>query len=465
MRRFSTALLCALFPGLPLRADETTAYWVWHRANPLRAEETAELQKQQVNTLFWHVGEMELRGGEWRWKARPLDVSGCAGSLRVVPVVRLQTESKRPFEPRAWGKLCELLSKVSHAEHGLQIDFDCPDRLLAAYAAALAELRRSVPRLSITALAHWSRLPEFDTVQQSVIEMTPMFYDLEADPTGISADAPPPPILDPPRVERALADWSRCRIPWRAGLPTFARLTVFDSTGSSRGQIPNWSWDDFCFHKALHALGPTHLGVTMFRVEGETRVARTPVKDGEFVASRFVDHAALARVVAVARNAGAVGITFFRLPDGTDPAGPSLETIGGHTSPVVQQLMLRWCGPEQLELTNDSAHDLPPRLAGERNDRDRGYALEVDASAPIFREAVPGAFWRVTVHAEPDAPHPRLAPVQLGTRLTFWFSHLHAREKLRTGLVQLAPGVNASRLRYRILNCKGASEWSSLNPP
>lgn len=462
MRRFSTALLCALLPGSHLLAVESTAYWVWHRANPLRAEETAELQKQRVNTLYWHVGEMELRAGEWRWKARPLDVSGCTGSLRVVPVVRLQTESKRPFEPQAWEKLCELLG--SHADDGLQIDFDCPDRLLGTYATALAELRRAVPRLSITALAHWSTLPEFDTLQQNVTEITPMFYDLAADPTGISADAPPPPILDPGRVERELADWSRCRIPWRAGLPTFARLTVFDSAGSSRGQIPNWSWDDFCFHKALHALGSTRLGVTLFSVEGETRIARTPVKDGEFVVSRFVDHAALARVAAAARKASAAGITFFRLPDGTDPAGPSLETVGGLTSPALPHLALRWCGPEQLELTNDSADDLAPRLAGERNDRDRGYALEVDAPAPIFREALPGAFWRVTAHAEPDAPHPRSAPVQLGTRLTFWFSHLRAREKLRTGLVQLAPGANVSSLRYRIFNCQGASEWSSLNP-
>jgi hypothetical protein len=463
MRRFSTALLCALLPGLHLWAEESTAYWVWHRANPLRADEIAGLQKQRVSTLFWHIGDMELRAGEWRWKARPLNMFACAGSLRVVPVVRLQTESKRPFEPQTWEPLCELLSKVSHSKDGLQIDFDCPDRLLAAYAAALAKLRRAVPQLSITALAHWSTLPEFDALQQSVTGMTPMFYDLDADPTGISVDALPPPILDPAAIERALGDWSRCRIPWRAGLPTFARLTVFDTTGSSRGQIPNWSWDDFCFHKGLHAMGPTNLGVTLFRVEGETRIARTPVKDGEFVVSRFVEQPALARVVVAARNSGAAGITFFRLPDGTDPAGPSLETIGGVASPIFPHLVLRWCGPEQMELTNDSARDLPPRLAGERNDRDRGYALEVDAPAPIFREALPGQFWRITAHTEPDAPRARPAPVQLGTRLTFWFSHLRARESLRTGLVQLAPGANASSLRYRILNCQGAFEWSSLD--
>jgi Protein of unknown function (DUF3142) len=464
MRENFITLICALLMGLRLSAAEAPSYWVWHRNDPLRADETAELQQQGVRTLFWHAGEMEMRGREWRWKARPSDVTAFAEPLRVVPVIRLQTDSKRPFEAHAWKKLCGLVRELAHAENGLQIDFDCPDRLLAAYATALGELRRAVPRLSITALAHWSALPEFDALQQGVNEMAPMFYDLDADPTGISANAPPPPLLDPDRVEKALADWSRCRIPWRAGLPTFARLTVFDSTGSSRGQIPKWSWDDSCFHKALHALGPTHLGVTLFRVAGETRIARTPVNDGEIVASRFVDREALARVLASVGNSGAVGITFFRLPDETDVSGLSLETVGDLTSPAQPKVTLRWCGAEQLELTNDSQHDLPPRLAGERNDRDRGYALEIDAPGPIFRDALPGAFWRVTAHVQPDSADARPMPVQLGTRLTFWFSHLRAREKLRSGLVQLAPGANPASLRYRILNCQGASEWSSLNP-
>ena len=185
-----------------------------------------------------------------------------------------------------------------------------------------------MPHLSITALTHWPRLREFPALVRSVEEIAPMFYDMQSDPTGVSIDAPPPPILDPEQVGAALRAWSGCPIPWRAGLPSFARLTVFDRTGLSRGQIPNWEWDDFCFHKNLHTLGPTHLGVTLFRADDAVRVAQTPVAQGELVASRFVDRAALAQVLQKAHEAGAAGAIFFRLADGTDPSGWSAADLG-----------------------------------------------------------------------------------------------------------------------------------------
>ena len=114
---------------------------------------------------------------------------------------------------------------------------------------------------------------------------------------------------------------------------------------------------------------------------------------------------------------------------------------------------------------NDSSVDLAPRLAGAKDDRDRGYALEVDAPAPIFREALAGEFWRVTAHTQPDSPKPQPAPVQLATRLTFWFSHLRAGAVLQSGLLQIAPGASIDGIRYRILNCEETSTWTQLAAP
>ena len=462
MRR---SILLLLLLALPLPAAEPVAFWVWHRADRLKDAEIAELQRQKVQSLYWNIGEMELRGGLWRWKTRALNAAALGGSLRVVPVVRLSAETKTPFEFAAWKKLAAQLRAVATKDGELQIDFDCPDRLLTAYADALAELRRAIPRLSITALTHWSALPAFPALQRSVSEITPMFYDMQADPTGAGVDVPPPPLLDPAQVERAMHSWRACAIPWRAGLPTFARLTVFDRAGMSRGQIPNWTWDDFCFHKSLHACGPTRLGMTLFRADTETRVARTAVRAGDLLVSRFTDRNALARVAAIARDSGAAGLTFFRLPDETDPAGPSLSDLGRLAKDDAPHLGLRWKTGEQLELVNDSPVDLAPRLAGEKDDRDRGYALELDAPAPIFREALAGEFWRVTAHTQPDSPKPQPTPVQLATRLTFWFSHLRAGAALRSGLLQTAPGANLDGIRYRILNSAGTSTWTPLNPP
>jgi hypothetical protein len=321
-----------------------------------------------------------------------------------------------------------------------------------------------VPHLSITALTHWPRLREFPALVRSVEEIAPMFYDMQGDPTGVSMAAPPPPLLDPDQVGAALRTWSACPIPWRAGLPSFARLTVFDRTGLSRGQIPNWMWDDFCFHKNLRTLGPTRLGVTLFRADNDIHVARTPVARDEMVASRFVDRAVLAQVLQQAHDAGAVGAIFFRLADGTDPSGWSAEDLGQLASATLPRLLLRPSSDERLELVNDSAFDLPARLAGDKGDRDRGYALEMDASAPLFREALAGDFWRVTSHINPDAEKPVPVVVPLATRVTYWFSHLPAGSRLQTGLLQLAPGATLTQIRYRILNCEGATAWKPVLP-
>jgi hypothetical protein len=463
LRRLLAGIALALLGAVCLGADPIeTSYWVWNRTQPLSAEEQTELARQKVRALYWNVGELDYRGASWRWKAAPLDLN--AGRLHVVPVVRLTTEERAPFAAAPLAGLMEKLRPIAR-DGELQIDFDCPDRLLGRYAAALATLRETIPHLSITALTHWPRLADFPKLAHSVEGIAPMFYDMQADPTGVSATAPPPPLLDPAQVEAALKLWSACPVPWRAGLPTFARLTVFDRTGLSRGQIPNWSWDDFCFHKNLRTFGPTHLGVTLFRADDDIRVARTPVARDEIVASRFVDRGALAQVLEKVRAAGATGVVFFRLADGTDPSGWSASDLGALAATDVPLLILRAASDDRLELVNDSARDLPVRLSGEKSDRDRGYALEIDAPAPLFREALAGDFWRVASHIHPDSDKPIPVAVPLATRVTYWFSHLPARSRLQTGLLQLGPGASLDQIRYRILNCEGATAWKPVQPP
>ncbi len=439
-------------------------FWVWHRTKPLQAEERVALVAQGVTTLYLHVGEMQNRDGAWRWKNPPRVVEGLAEGMRVVPVVRLTSEVKQPFAPSAMEILRRELPRVAGAKGALQIDYDCPDRLLPEYAAALREIRPAVPDLSITALTGWPRLPGFAALTREVAEIVPMFYDLQAEPTGVSATAPPPPLLDPGQLAKVMSPWQQCPIPWRAGLPNFARLTVFDRTGVSRGQIPNWAWDDFCFHKALHTLAPTRLGVTLFRASADTRVSSTPVLKDEMVASRFTDRAALAQAVRLAREAGAQGVVLFRLPDGGGPGGWSLGDLAALATDEKPRLILRRTTGGPLELVNESPVDLAPRLSGEKSDRDRGYALEIDAPAPVFREALAGDFWRVTSHAQPDAEKPIAVLVPLATRLTFWFSHLRGRASLRPGLLQFAPGATVEALRYRVLDGNPAPAWQPLAP-
>ena len=90
--------------------------------------------------------------------------------------------------------------------------------------------------------------------------------------------------------------------------------------------------------------------------------------------------------------------------------------------------------------------------------------MEIDAPAPVFREALAGDFWRVAAHANPEAKKhiPTIEP--LATRLTFWFSQLRAGASLRTGLLQLAPDGKLAGVRYRIIPCEGTAEWKPISP-
>jgi len=111
---------------------------------------------------------------------------------------------------------------------------------------------------------------------------------------------------------------------------------------------------------------------------------------------------------------------------------------------------------ETLELSNIGDGDLEPRFS--KNEADTGgYVLEIDAATPMFREAQPGDFASVDAFAGE-----KRARVPFATRLRFQFAQLRAKENLRTGLIQLAPGADFRQTRYRILKIKATPPWKCL---
>ena len=423
-----------------------SSYWVWHRTSPLSQEEAAGLRAQGVKTLYWHAGEIYNTGAEWNWKAPPFIQRQTVPGIAFVPVVRISPGVKDPFNEASLNALIVKLRPLA-AGGELQIDFDCPDRLLGDYAKALKKIHGVIPALTITALAGWSRAAQWKELQGSVDGIFPMFYDLQPDANLASAD--PQPLLDAKDTGIRIAEWGACGIPWLAGLPSFARLTLFDAGGRSLGNIRAWGWDDVVFNKCLTFVKCLPSGTLLMRVEMDGVVANTPVKRGQTLAARWPSRASLADAAAAAGKAGARGVIYFGLPDGTDPGGWSLQQMGGIASQDQPRLVLREKTPGRLTLVNDSGIDLEPRFAG-NGGGDRGYELELDSGAPVFREAGAGDFWKVTGHANPDTK-PALVAIPLATRLTFWFSHLRAGESLDCGLIQLAPGATLKQVRYRIL--------------
>jgi hypothetical protein len=426
--------------------------WVWQRDDPLDERELAELVAQRVNTIYWQIGELENAGTTWRWKAR-FSFPSSAARIRFVPVVRLVSRQRQPFSDTSTAALLASLSAVTAKRDELQLDYDAPDRLLADYAAVLKRIHEFVPRLSIAALPHWSRADHLKLLEPNVDELLPMLYDFEAEP--VLKNDSPQPLISPEKISKLIESWRACRKPWRAGLPVFARLSVYDGSQKLRGQIRNWNWDEVCFNRSFQLVKGGQFGTTILRAVAATAIANTAINPGDDVVVREADRGALQDAITAALRAGAQSIVFFRLPDSSASSGWSLHQLG-HLAAEPRLVLLKANDSETLELSNAGDADLSPRFPAHDKD-EGGYALEIDAAAPIFREAECGDFASLAAFAG-DKP----ARVPFATRLRFRFAQLRAKENLRTGLIQLAPGADFTQTRYRILNTGEETTWKPL---
>ena len=170
----------------------------------------------------------------------------------------------------------------------------------------MKKIHADIPKLSITALAGWSRVAEWGELQGSVDGIFPMFYDME--PESHLDSAGPRPLLDAKKTGAEIAEWGGCKIPWMAGLPSFARLTLFDAGGRSLGTIRQWEWEDVCFNQCLTVVNSGPDGVAVLRVERDGLVAETPVKKGETLVARWPALPALALAAQAAQKGAARGV-------------------------------------------------------------------------------------------------------------------------------------------------------------
>jgi hypothetical protein len=428
-------------------------YWVWQRDDPLDEQELTELAAQRIDTIYWHVGELENVGETWRWKARFNFPSPNAAHIRFVRVVRLVSRERQPFSDASVTALLASLSAVSAKHVELQLDYDAPDRLLADYAKTLNRIHGLVPHLTIAALPHWSRADHLKLLEPNVDELLPMLYDFEAEP--VLKDQSPLPLISPDKISKLIEAWRACHKPWRAGLPVFARLSVYDASQKLRGQIRNWNWDELCFNRSFQMANRAQFGASILRATTSTSIANTPIHPGDELIVREVERAALQNAISTALRAGAQGVVFFRLPDSSASSGWSLRQLG-HLQGAPRLILRKPDDSETLELSNVGQGDLEPRFSSSGVDAG-GYALEIEAPTPIFREAQSGDFASVNAFAGEKS-----AKVPFATRLRFQFAQLRAKENLRTGLIQLAPGADFRQTRYRILNIEGAPAWRSL---
>ncbi len=452
---FIRAPLCAAILGSFVGTSSALdiRYWVWQRDDPLDQNEIAELKTQNAETIYWQVGELENSGDNWHWKARFDFPESDENGIRFVPVVRLVSRERQPFSPASLAALVARLTAIARDHDELQLDYDAPDRLLSEYSAALKQIHQIAHRLTITALPHWSRPDCLRTLESSVDEFLPMLYDFEGEP-ALKNDSPLP-LIAPQKISKLIADWRACKKTWRAGLPVFARLSVYDSNGKLRGQIRNWNWDELCFNRSFRMARAGQFETFALSVIRPGAIANTPINPGEQIIVRETDRQALRDAIGAAVNAGAKSVVFFRLPDASASSGWSLRQIAHlDASP---RLHARYSAVEQsLELSNEGDADLEPVFPG-KSGRDGGYSLEVQSEAAIFREAHAGDFAGLTSYTGE-----KQVAIPFATRWQLKFSQLRSGQKLTSGLIQLAPGADFRQARYRILNLEGGSSWKNF---
>jgi len=316
-------------PRAPM--DPAPGFWVWHRGSDFTPAELAALAASGGGRIYRQLGEFGWQGG--KWSPRPVAGGGAEDLTGVVPVLRLDAGRATLETPGAAQAVARWLKfhRPEQAWRRLQIDYDCPDRLLPRYARFLSDLRGllNIHELSVTALAGWIGAANFKALAGAVDELVPMFYDLRRDaPAEVLAGRFVPMVGRETR--KWIARWKSCRTPWRAGLGSLERLSLFAADGSIVGHLRDWSPENLATRTDLEFIQSIPGELAVWRVSRDGSLRGTSLRAGQLLVWRTPDDVQSLAAVEAAKDAGAAGIVWFAMP------GPGLR--GARTVPHLAEL-------------------------------------------------------------------------------------------------------------------------------
>ena len=429
MNRAILAMLCLWALSCGKRAPLTTvtpmgppSFWVWHRSSDLSAAELDSLKIAGTRRLYWHAVECEWKGGDWQAVRIAKPMQPIAG-IQIIPVFRIKPNPEFLASPAAVKSFRLLFERWAdeNSFDELQLDFDCPDRMLDGYGKFLQNLGGEIEpvRISITALAGWPRHPGFEKLARSVSAMAPMFYDLFPDSPGDVMKRKFQALADV-KSKELIHEWAKCPVPWLAGLPNFERISVFTGDGKLSGHLRGWSQDGLFFNPSLQPV-PLENGVTFYQLDKPVTLYGTSIAVGSSVVHRMPEPAVLAALAQAAKEAGAAGLVYFTLP------GPGIQAAfsAGHLAgKSISTLSLTAYRDGSVVLKNEGPGDLPS------NPLRWNLVMEAD-HAGTFRSAAPGDFASTLSEG----------PAELVTRIVLQFSKLPAGGSISSGRLIVLPGA------------------------
>jgi len=385
-------------PAAPRPTSLTHAAYVWRQGwDPVAVDSLADRTwpagLTELNIL---VGECGLGPSGRRvhppWSA----LRGTAKSLSLSVRIGTRQALGGPAEPDLSEGLTLLRQGWEEARAagvavaGVQVDFDCPSRLLPAYAGRIAAAKRAWPevRVTVTALPTWLKEPGFARLIAAADGWTLQLHGTERPNL-----AQPAPLFAEAQALRWVEHAESFGRPFRVALPTYAYLACYSPTGA-------------------------YLGVRAESADLPAGTARTQVLPAD--PAQVVG---LLRRLEDRRHALVLGVDWFRLPF---PGDRQNWTMAGWAQVMAGQGIPNACTPElkvagalaDVAVVNPTGQPLPlPAIeVAWRGTR----ALGADATADWVAASGPEA---VTFR-----PHPRsgfLAPGE--RRVVGWVRLTEAR--------------------------------------
>ena len=192
----------------------------------------------------------------------------------------------------------------------VQVDFDCPSRLLPAYAERIAAAKRDWPevRVTVTTLPTWLKEPGFTRLIAAADGWTLQLHGTERPNL-----AQPSPLFGEAQALRWIEQAEALGRPFRVALPTYAYLACYSSTGAYLGV------------RAENADLP----------KGTARTQPLPADPAQVIG--------LLRRLEERRHTLVLGVDWFRLPF---PGDRQNWTMAGWAQVIARQGIPNECTPE-----------------------------------------------------------------------------------------------------------------------
>lgn len=238
--------------------------WYWHTPFKLTDADRTDLKAIGAGTLYVRAGTLATDGQKiktilpQRWESKYADV---VLTFNFHPGLVSHLEEMTPEALANGAADCIAAATKKAADNGIaakgvQLDIDCPTRLLPRYAQILRQVRARLPKgqtLSITALPTWLTSKNFAEVADAVDYVVPQFYEGR---TGRTVDRVEP-ITDPEGLKKGLERLEKLGRPCYVGLATYGHALEYDEAGRLVSIYHGLSAEDALRHPALEPVRST----------------------------------------------------------------------------------------------------------------------------------------------------------------------------------------------------------------